>query len=169
MDVVVKNIQDVGGMLDIESVQGEGSTMTMKIPLTLAIIDGIIFSVADTNFVSPTNSVSEFIRLSSDKLIVEPDGEEYVMIREEYYPLIRLNKFYHLNGAVDNIEDGIVVVLTHEDKNFAVFADKLVGEQEIVVKPIPPYIKKVNGLSGCTQLGDGSISLIIDAGALARA
>lgn len=169
MDVVVKNIQDVGGMLDIESVQGEGSTMTMKIPLTLAIIDGIIFSVADTNFVSPTNSVSEFIRLSSDKLIVEPDGEEYVMIREEYYPLIRLNKFYHLNGAVDNIEDGIVVVLTHEDRNFAVFADKLVGEQEIVVKPIPPYIKKVNGLSGCTQLGDGSISLIIDAGALARA
>ncbi|MCI8748180.1 MAG: chemotaxis protein CheA [Lachnospiraceae bacterium] len=169
MDVVVKNIQDVGGMLDIESVQGEGSTMTMKIPLTLAIIDGIIFSVADTNFVSPTNSVSEFIRLSSDKLIVEPDGEEYVMIREEYYPLIRLNKFYHLNGAVDNIEDGIVVVLTHEDRNFAVFADKLVGEQEIVVKPIPSYIKKVNGLSGCTQLGDGSISLIIDAGALARA
>ena len=91
------------------------------------------------------------------------------MIRDEYYPLIRLNKFYHLNGAVDNIEDGIVVVLTHEDKNFAVFADKLVGEQEIVVNPTPPYIKKVNGLSGCTQLGDGSISLIIDAGALARA
>lgn len=168
MDVVVKNIQDVGGMLDIESVQGEGSTMTMKIPLTLAIIDGIIFSVADTNFVSPTNSVAEFIRLSSDKLIVEPDGEEYVMIREEYYPLIRLNKFYHLDGAVDNIEDGIVVVLTHEDKNLAIFADKLIGEQEIVVKPIPSYIKKVNGISGCTQLGDGSISLIIDAGALVR-
>lgn len=169
MDVVVKNIQGVGGMLDIESVEGEGSTMTMKIPLTLAIIDGIIFSVGETNFVSPTNSVSEFIRLTSDKLIVEPDGEEYVMIREEYYPLVRLNKFYHLKGAVDNIEDGIVVVLTHEDKNFAVFADKLVGEQEIVVKPIPSYIKKVHGISGCTQLGDGSISLILDAGALIRA
>ena len=169
MDVVVKNIQGVGGMLDIESIQGEGSTMTMKIPLTLAIIDGIIFSVASTNFVAPTNSVAEFIRLTNDKLIVEPDGEEYVMIRDECYPLVRLNKFYHLNGAVDNIEDGIVVVLTHEDKNLAVFADTLVGEQEIVVKPIPSYIKKVNGLSGCTQLGDGSISLIIDAGALVRA
>lgn len=169
MDVVVKNIQGVGGMLDIESVQGEGSTMTMKIPLTLAIIDGIIFSVAGTNFVAPTNSVAEFIRLTNDKLVVEPDGEEYVMIRDECYPLVRLNKFYHLNGAVDNIEDGIVVVLTHEDKNLAVFADTLVGEQEIVVKPIPSYIKKVHGLSGCTQLGDGSISLIIDAGALVRA
>lgn len=169
MDVVVKNIQGVGGMLDIESVEGEGSTMTMKIPLTLAIIDGIIFSVGNTNFVSPTNSVSEFIRLTSDKLIIEPDGEEYVMIREKYYPLVRLNKFYHLKGAVDNLEDGIIVVLTHEDKNFAVFADTLVGEQEIVVKPIPSYIKKVRGISGCTQLGDGSISLIIDAGALVRA
>lgn len=169
MDVVVKNIQGVGGMLDIESVEGQGSTMTMKIPLTLAIIDGIIFSVGETNFVSPTNSVLEFIRLTSDKLIVEPDGEEYVMIREEYYPLVRLNRFYHLKGAIDNIEDGIVVVLTHEDKSFAVFADKLVGEQEIVVKPIPSYIKKVRGISGCTQLGDGSISLILDAGALIRA
>ena len=79
MDVVVKNIQGVGGMLDIESVEGQGSTMTMKIPLTLAIIDGIIFSVGETNFVSPTNSVLEFIRLTSDKLIVEPDGEEYIL------------------------------------------------------------------------------------------
>lgn len=98
--------------------------------------------MASTNFVAPTNSVAEFIRLTNDKLIVEPDGEEYVMIRDECYPLVRLNKFYHLNGAVDNIEDGIVVVLTHEDKNLAVFADTLVGEQEIVVKPIPSYIKK---------------------------
>ena len=82
MDVVVKNIQGVGGMLDIESIQGERSTMTMKIPLTLAIIDGIIFSVASTIFVAPTNSVAEFIRLTNDKLIIEPDGEEYVMIRD---------------------------------------------------------------------------------------
>lgn len=169
MDVVVKNIQEVGGVLDIESVQGQGSTMTMKIPLTLAIIDGIIFSVAGTNFVSPTNSVSEFIRIGKEKLIVEPDGEEYVMIRDECYPLIRLNRFYSLNGAVDEIEDGIVVVLNHEDRKLAVFADKLVGEQEIVVKPMPSYIKKVKGISGCTQLGDGSISLILDAGGLVMA
>ena len=101
MDVVVKNIQQVGGVLDIESVEGQGSTMTMKIPLTLAIIDGIIFSVGETNFVTPTNSVTEFIRIEKDKLIVEPDGEEYVMIREECYPLIRLNRFYHLDNAVE--------------------------------------------------------------------
>ena len=166
MDVVVKNIQGVGGVLDIESTEGRGSTMTMKIPLTLAIIDGIIFSVGDTNFVTPTNTVSEFIRIDKEKLIVEPDGEEYVMIRDDCYPLIRLNKFYHLKDAVDDIEDGIVVVLNHEDRKLAVFADKLVGEQEIVVKPIPSYIKQVRGISGCTQLGDGSISLILDTGGL---
>ena len=166
MDVVVKNIQGVGGVLDIESTEGRGSTMTMKIPLTLAIIDGIIFSVGGTNFVTPTNTVSEFIRIDKEKLIVEPDGEEYVMIRDDCYPLIRLNKFYHLKDAVDDIEDGIVAVLNHEDRKLAVFADKLVGEQEIVVKPIPSYIKQVKGISGCTQLGDGSISLILDTGGL---
>ena len=167
MDVVVKNIQGVGGVLDIESEEGHGSTMTMKIPLTLAIIDGIIFSVAGTNFVTPTNAVTEFIRVTADQLIVEPDGEEYIMIRgDSCYPLIRLNQFYSIKNGKENIEDGIVIILNHEDRKIAIFADELEGEQEIVVKPIPNYIKKVKGISGCTQLGDGSISLILDTGGL---
>lgn len=166
MDVVVKNIQEVGGVLDIESEEGHGSTMTMKIPLTLAIIDGIIFSVSGTSFVTATNSVTEFIRVNEQQLIVEPDGEEYVMIRQECYPLIRLNQFYHLKGGKENIEDGIVIILNHEDRKIAIFADELIGEQEIVVKPMPSYIKQVRGISGCTQLGDGSISLILDTGGL---
>lgn len=166
MDVVVKNIQEVGGVLEIESEEGEGSSMTMKIPLTLAIIDGIIFSVAGTSFVASTNAVTEFIRVSREQLIIEPDGEEYVMIRQECYPLIRLNRFYHLENARENIEDGIVIILNHEDRKIAVFADGLIGEQEIVVKPMPAYIRQVKGISGCTQLGDGSISLILDTGGL---
>ena len=166
MDVVVKNIQEVGGVLEIESEEGKGSTMTMKIPLTLAIIDGMIFSVAGTNFVSATNAVSEFIRVDEDQLVIEPDGEEYVMIREVCYPLVRLNRFYHMANSKEKLSDGIVIILNHEDRKIAVFADELVGEQEIVVKPIPSYIKKVKGISGCTQLGDGSISLILDIGDL---
>lgn len=164
MDVVVKNIQEVGGVLDIESKEGEGSTMTMKIPLTLAIVDGIIFSVSGTNFVTATNSVTEFIRVKKKQLIVEPDGEEYVMLRGEAFPLIRLNQFYHLDNAKEDIEEGIVIILNHEERYIALFADELVGEQEIVVKPLPSYIKQVRGISGCTQLGDGSISLILDTG-----
>lgn len=166
MDVVVKNIQEVGGILEIESVEGAGSTMTMKIPLTLAIIDGMIFKVAGTDFVTATNAVTEFIRVTQEQLIVEPDGEEYVMIRGVCYPLIRLNEFYHLKGGETDISEGIVIILSHEDRKVAIFADKLIGEQEIVVKPIPSYIKKVKGISGCTQLGDGSISLILDTGDL---
>ena len=90
------------------------------------------------------------------------------MIRDDCYPLIRLKNVYHLENAVDDIEEGIVIILNHEDRKLAVLADSLVGEQEIVVKPIPSYIKKVNGISGCTQLGDGSISLILDAGDLVK-
>lgn len=166
MDVVVRNIQEVGGILEIESEEGIGSTMTMKIPLTLAIIDGMIFKVAGTDFVTATNAVTEFIRVTQEQLIVEPDGEEYVMIRGVCYPLIRLNEFYHLDGGETDISEGIVIILSHEDRKIAIFADKLIGEQEIVVKPIPSYIKKVKGISGCTQLGDGSISLILDTGDL---
>jgi two-component system chemotaxis sensor kinase CheA len=166
MDVVVKNISGVGGVLDIESEEGQGSTMTMKIPLTLAIIDGIIFSVAGTNFVTPTNAVTDFNRVTADQLIVEPDGEEYIMIRGVCYPLIRLNRFYKIENGKENIEEGIVIILNHEDRKIAIFADELGGEQEIVVKPMPSYIKQVKGISGCTQLGDGSISLILDTGGL---
>ena len=88
------------------------------------------------------------------------------MIREECYPLVRINRFYHMENGIENIADGIVIILNHEDRKIAIFADSLVGEQEIVVKPIPSYIKKVKGISGCTQLGDGSISLILDTGGL---
>lgn len=162
MDVVVKNIQAVGGNLEIDSVEGGGSEMTMKIPLTLAIINGIVMQVGNSTFVIETNDIKEFVRVRKDMLVKEPDGEEYIMLREECYPFIRLNRRYHLDDSKAEIEDGIVVVLEHENKNVCVFIDQLIAEQEIVVKPIPPYIKKVQGLSGCTQLGDGSIALILD-------
>ncbi|MCI8859547.1 MAG: chemotaxis protein CheA [Lachnospiraceae bacterium] len=162
MDVVVKNIQAVGGNLEIDSVEGAGSEMIMKIPLTLAIINGIVMQVGKSTFVIETNAVKEFVRIRKDMIVKEPDGEEYIMLRGECFPFIRLNRRYHLEESLTEGEDGIVVVLEHENKYICVFIDKLIAEQEIVVKPIPPYIKKVQGLSGCTQLGDGSIALILD-------
>lgn len=162
MDVVVKNIQSVGGNLEIDSMEGAGSEMTLKIPLTLAIINGIVMQVGNSTFVIETNAVKEFVRISRDMLVKEPDGEEYIMLRNECYPFIRLNQRYHLEESKTDIEDGIVVVLEHESKFICVFIDELIAEQEIVVKPIPSYIRKVQGLSGCTQLGDGSIALILD-------
>ena len=162
MDVVVKNIQSIGGKLEIDSMEGVGSEMTMKIPLTLAIINGIVMQVGNSTFVIETNAVKEFVRITREMIVKEPDGEEYVMLRGECYPFIRLNEMYHLLGSNTDIEDGIVVVLEHENKYICVFIDQLIAEQEIVVKPIPSYVRKVQGLSGCTQLGDGSIALILD-------
>jgi len=166
MDVVVKNIQKIGGVLDIDSVEGAGTTMTMKIPLTMAIIDGIIMRNGNTKFVMETGAIKQFIRVTDDQLIHEPNGEEYVMIRGECYPILRLSQKYDLQDAVTDVEDGVMLLLEYEGNTLCVLIDELIGTQEIVVKPIPPYVKKVHGISGCTQLGDGSIALILDVSGL---
>lgn len=162
MDVVVQNLQAVGGSLDIESTAGLGSIMSLKIPLTLAIIDGIVLETGNSSFVMEMSAIKEFIRVKEDMMIHEPNGEEYIMIRGECLPVIRLGAWYGLTDYKQKIEDGIMLIIAVEDKSVAIFIDNLIGEQEIVVKPIPSYIKKVKGLSGCTQLGDGSIALILD-------
>ncbi len=162
MDVVCKNIQSIGGRLDIESTEGEGSEMTLVIPLTLAIINGIVVQVGDSPFVLETASIKEFVRMGEEALVQEPSGEEYIVLRGECLPFLRLNERYGLPDSATKLEDGILVVLEHEGRQVCILIDKLLQEQEIVVKPIPSYLKKIRGLSGCTQLGDGSIALILD-------
>ncbi len=166
MDVVVQNIQQIGGTLDIESTPGFGSIMSLKIPLTLAIIDGIVMETGNSSFVMETGVIKEFVRVKEEMMIHEPDGDEYIMIRGECYPVVRLGKWYGMTEYKESVEDGVMLILEVEEKKVCLFVDKLIGEQEIVVKPIPSYIKKVKGLSGCTQLGDGSIALILDAAGL---
>ena len=166
MDVVVRNIQEIGGMLDIESDPGNGSTMSLKIPLTLAIIDGIVMETGGSSFVMESGVIKEFVRVREDMMIHEPNGDEYIMIRGECFSVIRLGEWYGLSGYQEAVEDGMMVIIEVDDKRIGLFVDTLVGKQEIVVKPIPSYIKKVRGLTGCTQLGDGSIALILDPGGL---
>lgn len=163
MDVVVQNIQEIGGMLDIESTPGCGSVMSLKIPLTLAIIDGIVMETGNTSFVLEAGVIKEFVRVDRDMMIHEPNGDEYIMIRSDCFPVIRLGEWYGMKQYEEEVENGVMLILEVEEKKICLFVDKLIGEQEIVVKPIPSYIKKVKGLSGCTQLGDGSIALILDA------
>ncbi len=166
MDVVVQNIQEIGGTLDIDSTAGVGSIMSLKIPLTLAIIDGIVMETGSSSFVMETGVIKEFVRVTENMMIHEPNGDEYIMIRGECFPVLRLGKWYGLNEYQESVENGMMLILEVEDKKICIFVDRLIGEQEIVVKPIPSYIKKVKGLSGCTQLGDGSIALILDPGGL---
>ncbi len=166
MDVVVQNIQAIGGVLEIESAAGLGSSMTLKIPLTLAIIDGIVMEVGTSSFVMETGVIKQFIRVKEEMMIHEPTGEEFIMIRGEFFPVLRLGRRYALEGYQESVEEGVMLILEVEDKKICLFVDRLIGEQEIVVKPIPSYIKKIRGLSGCTQLGDGRIALILDAAGL---
>ena len=166
MDVVVSNLQSIGGTLEIDSVPGQGSIMNLKIPLTLAIIDGIVMEVGNSSFVIETGAVKEFVGIRDNHLVQEPDGEEFIMIRGEGYPVLRLGEWYDLKDYKADTEDGMLVIIEVEQQNICLLVDRLIGKQEIVVKPIPDYIKKVKGLSGCTQLGDGSIALILDAAGL---
>ena len=167
MDVVVKNLQTIGGMLEIDSEYGKGSCMMLKIPLTLAIISGILLEVGKQKFVIETNSVKEFINVRQSSVVKEPDGGEYLNVRGQHYMVVRLSEKYHIDSSVNEIDEGIMILTEYESRRMCIFVDKLLGGQEIVVKPIPDYIKKVDGLSGCTQLGDGSIALILDIATLA--
>lgn len=166
MDVVVKNLGNIGGSLEIDSVSGKGTTMTMKIPLTLAIINGIVVSIGKSVFVIETNAVKEFIRISEDAIIENPTGDTGVLVRGEVLPLVNLGERYSIPDYRIDFDNDVMAILEHEGKRICVFISQLIGEQEIVVKPIPDYFKKVQGISGCTQLGDGSIALILDPGGL---
>ena len=166
MDVVVSNLQSIGGSLEIESTPGQGSQMILKIPLTLAIIDGIVMEVGKSSFVIETGVVKEFIGMKENIIQSEPNGSEFVMVRGECYPVVRIGEKYQLSSYVPNVDEGMLVLVEVDKQKICLVVDRLIGNQEIVVKPIPDYIKKVEGLSGCTQLGDGSIALILDAAGL---
>ena len=137
MDVVVRNIQEIGGVLDIESTPGCGSMMSLKIPLTLAIIDGIVMETGGSSFVMESGMIKEFVRVREDMMVHEPDGDEYVMMRGECYSVVRLGEWYGLSGYKESVEEGMMAIVEAEDKRFGLFVDTLVGKQEIVVKPIP--------------------------------
>lgn len=162
MDVVMKNIQAIGGSVLVDSNPGMGITITLKIPLTLAIIDGMTIKVGKSRYTVPTVAIIESMKIKEENLIIDPDGNEMLMVRGECYPVLRLNRFFRVETTVNRIEDGIIIMVENEGKNLCLFADALLGEQQVVVKAMPAYIKKVRGISGCTLLGDGSISLILD-------
>jgi len=168
MDVVSRNIQALGGTIHVESAAGKGTTMIVKIPLTLAIIDGMTIKVGDSRFTVPTGSIRESFRIAEDDIIRDPDGNEMLLIRGRCHKLLRLHERFALQTSVRTLDRGIMLMVEHEDEAVCLFADELLGKQQVVVKALPAILKRVNGISGCTLLGDGSISLILDVSGLMR-
>lgn len=165
MDVVTRNLERVGGNVVVESEFGQGTTITLRLPLTLAIIDGMNISVGQSRFTLPTVSIRESFRADERDVITDPNGGEMLMVRGHCYPVLRLHKHYNIPTNVNRMSDGIIIMVDNERDTVCIFADQLLGEQQVVVKALPEYIRKVKdiqGLGGCTLLGDGSISLILD-------
>lgn len=169
MDVVVRNLEAIGGSVYIDSKEGEGTVTTLKIPLTLAIIDGMNIRVGESIYTLPTISIKETFRPLEGQVFEDPDHNEMIMVRGECYSLLRLKEVFEIEEGEEDLEKGIVLMLEQDDSYFCLFADELLGQHQVVVKSLPLYmvnIKKVEGLAGCTLLGDGSISLILNIGGL---
>ena len=162
MDVVNKNLEFVGGSVVVDSVPGEGSTFILKIPLTLAIIKGMIINMAGSKYTIPIVSIRDSFRANPDDIFMDPSGNEMITVRGDHYNVVRLNEFFGLEGEVKDTADGIMMIIENGDDAICLFVDELIGEQQVVRKTIPKYIKQIRGISGCTLLGNGDISLIID-------
>ena len=166
MDVVKKNIEEVGGTVTITSEEGHGMTTTLKIPLTMAIMDGMEVSVGDSIFTIPINNIRQSFKVSAGDIIYDSTNREVISCLNNFYPIIRAKELYQLQKGHDNIEDGILLWLESGECSYCLFVDDLLGEQQVVVKQLPSYVNSYNikryGITGCSILGDGSISIILD-------
>ncbi|MFV0498312.1 MAG: chemotaxis protein CheW [Candidatus Fimivivens sp.] len=168
MDVVCQNIEKISGSISVESKADQGTTFKIKIPLTLAIVGGMKVSVSNDVYVIPITSIRQTFKLGDGiRLLKDIEGAEMIMLRNTCLPVIRLHKIYDAKNAKTNLEDGIFILIENDHKMACLFADELLGEQQVVVKPFPAFLSKYSikskGLAGCTIMGDGSISLIFDA------
>ncbi len=165
MDVVTKNLEAVGGSVSINSTEGTGTTTTLKIPLTLAIIDGMNIRVGNAKYTLPITSIQETFQAKARNIFRDPENNEMIMVRGECYPILRLHELYDVKTVITDLTKGIMLMVEQDGKCLCIFVDELLGQQQVVVKALPNYIKKtkrIDGLAGCTLLGDGSISLILN-------
>ena len=166
MDVVKKNIEKIGGTVTIESTKGVGTNIFFKIPLTLAIIASMEIRVGKNIYAIPISNIRESFKATENQLLSDPDGNEMIMIRGVCYPIIRLHKVFHIQEAQTSLTEGILLLVDSGDRLACILADELLGKHQVVVKPLPVYLSRYAakgvGIAGCTILGDGSISLILD-------
>ncbi len=167
MDVVLRNIEGLGGRVSVESEEGKGTQFTVHFPMTLAIIDGMNVRVGNCTYTLPITVIKETIKPSGKDVIRDPQGNEMILFRGECCPVVRLHQIYGVRADTETISEGIVVMVETSDKMAGVFVDELIGENQVVVKALPRYINQISGIAGCTILGDGSISLILDVAGLA--
>lgn len=166
MDVVKRNIQEMGGHVEIRSQAGKGTTIRILLPLTLAILDGMSVKVNDEVFILPLNAVMESLQPQAEDLHPLAGGERVLQVRGEYLPLVELYRVFEVEGAKTDATQGIVVILQSAGRRYALLVDQLIGQHQVVVKNLESNYRKVPGISAATILGDGSVALIVDVSAL---
>lgn len=162
MDVVRKNIEKLRGAIDVESEYGKGTTVTLRIPLTLAIMEALLVKVGDDTYALPIMNVNETFRVSNEEISKTMDGLEMIKIRNEVLPVFRIHELFKRKPKHYDLDKGIILIIESRSKKFCLFADELVGQQQAVIKGLSDYIGKVPGITGCMVLGDSSIGLILD-------
>lgn len=166
MDVVKRNIQEMGGHVEIHSQAAKGTSIRILLPLTLAILDGMSVKVNDEVFILPLNAVMESLQPQAEDLHPLAGGERVLQVRGEYLPLVELYRIFDVAGAKTEATQGIVVILQSAGRRYALLVDQLIGQHQVVVKNLESNYRKVPGISAATILGDGSVALIVDVSAL---
>jgi two-component system chemotaxis sensor kinase CheA len=162
MDVVRKNIEKIKGRVRVESHPGQGTSIIFEIPLTLAIIDGMLVRVGQTKYTLPLLLIQESIILNPERVTVGPDGQKMVEVRSQFIPIIQLAQLFHQSEVPPLPDDGLVVLVEANQETLALHVDEILGQQQTVIKALPSSYKRSRAISGCTILGNGEVSLILD-------
>ncbi len=170
MDVVRRNIAELGGRVELDSVEGCGTRVIVRLPLTLAILDGLSVSVGQQIYIIPLNAIIESLPGAAADIKTASGGEGHLLhVRGQYLTIIAMHKLFNIAGAIQDPEKGILVILEADNKKIALFVDELVGQHQVVLKSLESNYKKVPNISGATIMGDGKVALILDVAALVRA
>jgi two-component system chemotaxis sensor kinase CheA len=168
MDVVKRNVETLNGTITISSSPGQGSCFRIRLPLTMAILDGLALRLGDDVYVLPLLSVVESLRPQSQQIIRVAEQGEVVMVRGEPLPLLYLHRLFHAKAEVSQVCDALVVIVEHQGRKYGLVVDELIGQLQVVMKSLESNYQRVDGISGATILGDGRIAMIIDIAGLMR-
>jgi two-component system chemotaxis sensor kinase CheA len=166
MDVVKRNIAGMGGRVELSSAEGQGTRTTIRLPLTLAILDGMSVAVGGQTFILPLGSIVESLQITDQELKTVSGDGRLLHVRGEYLPLIALHEVFAIKAAVTEAKQGIAVIVEAEGKKTALLVDELLGQHQVVIKSLESNFRKVPGMSGATIMGDGTVALILDVQAL---
>jgi two-component system chemotaxis sensor kinase CheA len=162
MDVVRRNIRGLGGTVEVQTEMGKGSVFTIRLPLTLAILDGQLCKIGSETYVLPLTSIVESIQVEKEHVKGIGSQTELYKLRDEYIPIVRMSKNLGITDGVENLEDGLLVIVEDNNNRIGLLVDDLMGQQQVVVKSLETNFIKIENISGATILGDGTVSFILD-------